>query len=65
MEGDYSGCLCIGCLENGSAADFSHTISLNTFSASPTLPGTRRRFERLTGCETILEVWKKTRNCPR
>jgi hypothetical protein len=49
-----SGVLCIGCLEkrigrrlNRDDFDYDHVFN------DPKLPGTRRRFERLTGHETI------------
>jgi hypothetical protein len=56
MEGDYSGVLCIGCLEKRIGRklepyDFPPDHPFN----NPSLPGTRRRLERLTGC-TLLEV---------
>jgi hypothetical protein len=53
MEGDYSGCLCIGCLEKRIGRRLQpYDFAEHVFN-DPTLPGTRRRFERLTGCETI------------
>jgi hypothetical protein len=54
MAGDYSGVLCIGCLEKRIGRklepyDFPPDHPFN----DPRIPGTRRRFERLTGCETV------------
>ena len=56
MIGDYSGCLCIGCLEKRLGRrlqpyDFMAEHADGGFN-DPSLPGTRRRLERLTGAET-------------
>ena len=54
MKGDYSGCLCIGCLEMrlGRKLQPFDFLPDHPFN-NPNTPGTRRRLERLTGCETV------------
>jgi hypothetical protein len=55
--GFWNGCLCIGCLEKRIGRrlqpfDFMAERADGGFN-DPSLPGTRRRFERLTGSETL------------
>jgi hypothetical protein len=52
---EYGGCLCIGCLEKriGRKLEPYDFPPDHPFNDTSLLPGTRRRFERLTGAETL------------
>ena len=52
MMADYSGCLCIGCLEKRIGRRLQRFDFPEHPFNNPRIPGTRRRFERLTGAET-------------
>jgi hypothetical protein len=49
----WGGCLCIGCLEKRIGQQLQpYDFMVGGFN-NPNLPGTRRRFERLTGCSRL------------
>jgi hypothetical protein len=53
MEGDYSGCLCIGCLEKRIGRRLQPFDFAEHVFNDPNLPGTKRRLVRLLGTELV------------
>lgn len=53
MEGGYSGCLCIGCLEKRIGRKLEPFDFGDHIFNDPSLPGTPRRLDRLTGGKAL------------